>query len=498
VSLRDYQIEAVEQIEAAIAAGRSPLYVLPTGGGKTIIAAAIVDRAVERGQRVLILTHRREILLQTSSKLGIAHGLLQSGMTLDLEPAALVASVQTIWARCIRTNKVPLPAADIIIVDECHHIRAKTWTGIIERYPEAAVIGLSATPCRGDGRGLGNNFDRLILGPQIPDLIAKGRLVPTKYFAPVNPDLKGVKVRTGDYVIGELSKRMNRDDLVGDIIENWHRHAQRRKTLVFCVDVSHSLHVTDEFVKSGVRAEHLDGSTPKPDRDAILDRLASGETEVVCNCMVLTEGYDLPSIGCIVLARPTKQLGLFRQMAGRGLRPADGKRDLILIDHSGAVFAHGLLEDRVEWTLDTDKRAHNATHAARSESAKSRLVECTQCSGIRITNEPCPCCGFMPKFRGEAIVFADGELVEVKNGRVRSTLVQADKDRWYAELLSIEGQKGYKRGWAGYRYEEKFNERPARGAYPTPRKPSPEVLSWVRSRQIAFAKRKQKEKEAAA
>ena len=179
MSLRDYQIEAVEQIEAAIAAGQSPLYVLPTGGGKTIIAAAIVDRAVERGQRVLILTHRREILLQTSSKLGIAHGLLQSGMTLDLEPAALVASVQTIWARCIRTNKVPLPAADIIIVDECHHIRAKTWTGIIERYPEAAVIGLSATPCRGDGRGLGNNFDRLILGPQIPDLIAKGRLVPT-------------------------------------------------------------------------------------------------------------------------------------------------------------------------------------------------------------------------------------------------------------------------------------------------------------------------------
>ncbi len=129
---------------------------------------------------------------------------------------------------------------------------------------------------------------------------------------------------------------MNRDDLVGDIVSNWHRHGQRRKTLVFCVDVAHSVHVRDEFIKSGVRAEHVDGSTPKAERDAILARLASGETEVVSNCMVLTEGFDLPTISCIVLARPTKQLGLFRQMAGRGLRPAPGKSNLILIDHSGA------------------------------------------------------------------------------------------------------------------------------------------------------------------
>src|SRR6185437_16453710 len=117
----------------------------------------------------------------------------------------------------------------------------------------------------------------------------------------------------------------------------------RRKTVAFAVNVRHSLHLRDEFVKSGVRADHLDGSTPKIERDAILARLASGETEVVCNCMVLTEGFDLPAIGCIVLARPTKQLGLFRQMAGRGLRPAQGKTNLILIDHSGAVYQHGLL-----------------------------------------------------------------------------------------------------------------------------------------------------------
>src|SRR4029078_2976003 len=141
--------------------------------------------------------------------------------------------------------------------------------------------------------------------------------------------------------------------------------------------------VKDEFVKSGARAEHVDGSTPKTERDAILARLASGETEVVCNCRVLTEGVDLPAISAIVLARPTKQLGLFRQMAGRGLRPAPGKTNLILIDHSGAVYSHGLLEDPIEWTLDTTKRAENPTHAARTHQTTSRLIECTQCAAPR-------------------------------------------------------------------------------------------------------------------
>ena len=149
---------------------------------------------------------------------------------------------------------------------------------------------------------------------------------------------------------------------------------------MFCVDVGHSVHVKDEFVKSGVRAEHVDGTTPKTERDAILARLASGATEVVSNCMVLTEGFDCPPAGCIVLARPTKQIGLFRQMAGRGLRPAPGKSNLVLLDHSGAVYLHGLLEDRIEWTLHIDKRATNPAHETRDQKAVSRLVKCSQCS----------------------------------------------------------------------------------------------------------------------
>ena len=189
----------------------------------------------------------------------------------------------------------------LIIVDEAHHIAARTWRLILEAFPNARRLGLRATPCRSDGRGLGNFFDKIIEGPSIPELIKQTHLVPTTYYAPANPDLKGVETRQGDYVVSQLADRINRNDLVGDLVTNWHKHSQRRKTLVFCVDVGHSIHVKDEFLKSGVRAEHVDGSTPKPERDAILARLASGETEVVCNCMVLTEGFDLPAIGCIVL-----------------------------------------------------------------------------------------------------------------------------------------------------------------------------------------------------
>ena len=153
--------------------------------------------------------------------------------------------------------------------------------------------------------------------------------------------------------------------LVGDIVTHWHKFAERRKTVCFAVSVAHSIHIRDEFVKSGVRAEHIDGSTPKAERDATLERLAVGEIELVTNCMVLTEGWDLPEVGCCILARPTKKMGLFRQMIGRVLRPADGKPDAIVLDHSGAVFRHGFVEDRVDWTLDPDRRAESPTHQQR-------------------------------------------------------------------------------------------------------------------------------------
>ena len=137
------------------------------------------------------------------------------------------------------------------------------------------------------------------------------------------------------------------------------------------MNVAHSLHIRDEFIKSGIHAEHVDGSIPKPERDAVLARLARGETQLVTNCMVLTEGWDMPEVSCCILARPTKKMGLYRQMVGRVLRPFPMKTDAIVLDHSGAVFRHGFVEDRVDWTLDPDKRAESPTHNARLHSGYS-------------------------------------------------------------------------------------------------------------------------------
>lgn len=322
--------------------------------------------------------------------------------------------------------------------------------------------------------------------------------MPTIYFAPAKPDLRGVETRQGDYVINQLADRMNRNDLVGDIISHWHKLAQRRRTLVFCVDVAHSLHVKDEFIKSGVRAEHLDGATPKIERDAILERLEAGETEVICNCMVLTEGVDLPAIGCIVLGRPTKQIGLFRQMAGRGLRPAPGKTNLILIDHSGAVYRHGLLEDQIEWTVSTDSRAHNSAHEARDRQTTSRLIECTQCGAVRQGGEVCSHCGFLPKRRPDAMGFRDGDLHEV--GQQQQAHSVAEQQRWYRELMALrtvrntvrpgQGKEPLKPTWPAAKFKDKFGTWPpfAWNNLAPASEVSAEISSWVRSRDIAYAK----------
>jgi superfamily II DNA or RNA helicase len=494
--LRDYQIKAVDDVEREmIGLARHVLFTLPTGGGKTEIAKKIAENAaVARGERVLFLTHRREILNQTSRKLSFGnldHGLIQAGLNVDLRYSIQVASIQTFWHRCLLRNKIPLPHADVLIVDECHHVRAMTWARILDAYKNARRLGLTATPVRGDGRGLGNFFDVLIEGPSVAELTPKW-LVPVIYYAPTNPDLKGVKVQAGDYQINALSKRMNRKDLIGDIVSNWFKFADARKTIVFAVDVGHSISIRDEFVKAGIKAEHVDGSTPKDDRADILDRLASGETQIVFNCMVLTEGFDCPPASCIVLARPTRQLGLYRQMAGRGLRPAPGKENLKLIDHSGAVYKHGLLEDPIAWSLSTDKRAENPTHTKRDIGTLGRLVECSQCGAMRTAGEKCPHCGFLPQRRPDPIVFREGELARVnrQTGAAPSQNDPNERMRWHAMLAFIAVNHGYKPGWIAHKYREKFGTWPPYGAKPAPIAPTAEVLAWVRSRAIAYAKSK--------
>ncbi|MCG8355767.1 MAG: DEAD/DEAH box helicase [Kiloniellales bacterium] len=501
-ALRDYQCDVVSKIAAASeGCDRRLILVAPTGAGKTVIAADIIRSGTARGERVLFLAHRRELIRQASAKLhglSIDHGIILAGFPTRPSAPVQVASVQTVWSRAMRSVVMDLPPAELVIVDECHHSRAKTYQKIIESYPHALLLGMTATPCRGDGRGLGNVFDRIVECPPVADLVRLGYLVPTRVYAPTRPDLKGIRVERGEYVERQLAERMDQSQLVGDIVSHWHRLAERRKTVVFASSVAHSVHLRDEFRRSGVWAEHLDGSTPAEERDAILERLSAGHVELVCNCMVLTEGWDQPDVSCLILARPTKHVGLYRQMMGRVLRPAPGKTDALVLDHAGAVFEHGLIDEPVTWTLDADRRAEHPVQAARRKGSALRLVTCPECHAVRFSGKPCDACGWQPRPRPIAPDVIDGELGRFDRARGVQRLQSspAERTRFYRQLLWIAGERGYKRGWAAHKYREKFGAWPE--AYnPEPLPAEPAVLSWVRSRQIAYAKAMAKRKGAA-
>jgi DNA repair protein RadD len=494
ITLHPFQQDAVAEIERHIAdRPRRVLLVAPTGSGKTVIASELIRRWIVQYRRVLFLAHRREIIDQTSAKLtanGVRHGIIMSQVSPRLMEAVQVASIDTLLVRGVRSTAMDLPPADLVIFDEAHRARGRTREHLIGLYPEAALLGMTATPCRGDGRGLGNLFDVMIEAPQVADLIVGGYLVKSRVYAPVNPDLKGVRVEKGDYVIEQLAGRMNTGGLVGDIVEHWHRYGENRPTVAFAVDVAHSVAIRNQFLRAGVTAEHLDGETPIPEREDILARLASGETRVVSNCMVLTEGWDCPPVGCAILARPTKQMGLFRQMVGRVLRPAEGKPDAVILDHSGAVNDHGLPEDYVEWTLDVDGRAVTPAQARRKAGLEPRLHECPACKAIMV-KPPCGACGWKPEPKARNIDFADGQLGLVVGGKSRvQQYTGEEKARWYQMLIGEALRRGKKPGWAWYLFKDKFGHEPDRFWNRTALAPAPEVSSYVRSRLIAYAKRR--------
>jgi len=204
--------------------------------------------------------------------------------------------------------------------------------------------------------------------------------------------------------------------------------------------------------------------------------------------MVLTEGWDMPEVGCCILARPTRKMGLFRQMIGRVLRPALGKTDAIILDHSGAVFRHGLPEDRVDWFLSPDLSARSPDHEARKSETFGgpKLLDCTQCGALRQGGKACPNCGFLPVRKPQLILCQEGELALVQNRKPGKP--EIDKQQWYDELAGYARERGHRPGFAFHKFKEKFGHKPPRGMNPQPCPPSPEVRSWLRSRAIAWAR----------
>lgn len=498
--LRPYQAKAVDDLRRSLGRGcRRPLMVSPTGSGKTHIAVAIIHGATEKGKHVLFLAPRRELIYQASERLtahGIGHGVIMAGEPPSLFDRVQVASMDTLYSRGVRNERIFMPKADVVIVDEAHLSIAPTRREVIESYPDSVIVGLTATPARGDGKGLGEIYDDLVQTCTIRELTEMGFLAPVRYFAPSKPDLDGLKLnRGGDYHEKALGKRMDQPQIVGDIVHNWFRLANDKRTVVFCVTRSHSRHVCEEFLARGINADHLDGETPLEERNAILERIATGETQVLCNVFVATYGLDIPALECAVLARPTRNIALYLQTVGRILRTHPGKSEAIVIDHSGAVDEHGFVDDYIPWSLDSTESVKERKEREQKERNEAKEITCGECGTVFKRSRRCPTCGHEVVPQGKPIPVHQADLQEVSREKSKNNrkATWAEKSEFYSGALGYARRKGHLPGWAAHLYKDKFgvwpNDRRVKNARPG--EPNQEVLNYAKYKAIRNAKRRE-------
>ena len=455
ISLRPYQGDIVQKIRESYKRGmKSPLAVAPTGSGKTVIFSHIAANVSARGKSVLILVHRVELLRQTSaalSKSSVRHGLINPKFTPDLKAPVQVCSVQTLNKRMQKYALDP----DLIIVDEAHHATAGTWRKILEYYKKARVLGVTATPIRGDGVGLGSNcggiFDDLIVGPQVPDLIAGGYLVAPVIYAPMERiDLTGVRVKMGDYDKEELAKRLDKPHITGNAVAHYSKLCPGTPAVAFCVSIAHAEHVANEFRSAGFRAYAVDGSMEDDVRKRILNGLGNGSVDIVTSCDLISEGTDIPAIGCAILLRPTQSLGLFLQQVGRALRPCEGKDRAIILDHVGNVITHGMPQEEREWTLDGEIKKKKK----REKEAAVRVKQCPKCYAVHEPAPNCPHCGHFYESEVNKLEQREGELKQITEQdalqlkRIKAREISKAKTK--EELDTIAAARGYKPGWSTY------------------------------------------------
>lgn len=455
----------------------------------TIVASHIVSNALECGSRVLFCAHRRELIAQSFCKLvrngipideiGIIMGDTPPARGGDLFPTDVLGLTdEELWTRYGRRRpgaKVQVasidslrgrtkPLADLVIIDEAHRALSKSYVDLVAGYPDAVVLGLTATPYRADGKPMAELFDELVVIATPRLLIDEGFLVEPTIWRPGKSrpalDMSKVKMRGGDYEAASLAAACDRVELVGDIVEHWQMRAAGVRTVAFATSVEHSKSIAARFVAAGVPAEHLDGETPTPDRAAILARLARGETLVVSNCMVLTEGWDMPCVKCAILACPTKSAGKYLQQAGRILRPFEGQPAIIL-DHAGCSLEHGFPSDDREFTLAGDSR--------KAANAGARARSCPQCGFVVPLGTPqCNGCGyiFQPSDAGGV-----AEVIETAERLVLANASQDERDRELFAAIVVDWEKRnakrafpLKPGWIFHRFREKTHgRRPPRG-----------------------------------
>jgi superfamily II DNA or RNA helicase len=486
--LHDHQGQALSELRSSLLAGfRRPMLCAPTGSGKTILAASLIDGALSKGKRVIFTVPNLSLIDQTVERFvdqGITDvGVIQAQHPLtDLSQPVQIASVQTLMRRKI-------PPADLVIVDEAHK-----WFDFYERWMNMAdwrnvpFIGLSATP---GTKGLGKHYNNLIHVSSTAELIEKGLLSPFKVYAPSSPDLSKVKIVAGDYDEGELSEAMQ--PLVADVVETWMKLGRGRPTLCFAVDRNHAKKLQVQFESHGVRAGYVDAFTGPDERKRLMQDFRSGAVEVICNVGVLTTGVD-EDVRCLILARPTRSKMLFVQIIGRALRTAKGKDYGLILDHSDTHLRLGFVTDIHFNELNDGTKPSQDTVAGEEPKPK----KCQQCGFVRPPKtKTCPACGFEAKPKGSEIECEDGELIEItpKKSALPS---REEQQRWLSMLMHIAQEKGKPPGWATGRYFDKWKVWPNGLDKSKTMEPTADVKGFVQHMNIKNFHRRKKEGNRAA
>ena len=455
--LRPYQRQAVNDLRAAYAAGyEAPVLQLATAAGKTIIFAEVTRGAWSKGRRVLVLVHRRELIRQASKKLtlaGVPHGIIAAGFAPRPNELVQGASIQTAARRS-------LPDFNLIVIDECHHAVAPTWRSVIAKQPHAKILGVTATPARLDGKGLGKDaggiFDAIVSGPSIRGLTSDGYLSPYRCFVPKRRlDLVGVRTRAGDFATADLAERVDRPEIAGDAVAQYRLLADHRPAIAFCVTVEHAERVAETFRAAGYRSAAVHGGLDTRERDRLIGGLSTGEVEILTSCEIIGEGLDVPNVGAVILLRPTKSLVLHLQQIGRGMRPAPSGDALIVLDLAANTLRHGLPDMERRWSLA----------GAEKPEGDAPVRVCPNCGAVNpLGAVECELCGEeFPRPRGRGIIEVVDSLAELTPHRLAAVIAlpyrRVISGRFSeAELRAYAQSRGCKRGWVFYRLREQRGE----------------------------------------
>lgn len=460
LTLRPYQSDIVRQTRTLMLRGaRSILIQSPTGSGKTALTAHMLATAAAKGMGSWFIVHRRELVrqsLRAFSQAGINPGVVATGFFEDDRRSVQIASIQTLARRYKRVRRPRL-----VVWDECHHIAAGSWSTIFNALPDAFHIGLTATPERLDGQGLGEFFQEMINGPSVSRLIEDGFLSPYKMFAPSGVSLAGIHTRMGDFVASELQAAVDKPTITGDAIKHYRRHSDGKRAVVFCVSVEHSKHVVTQFQAAGIPAAHVDGETDVSERDAAIRKFEAGTIKVLSNVELFGEGFDLPAIEAAILLRPTQSLGLYLQQVGRALRPSPGKDHAVILDHAGNCERHGLPDEDREWSLE----GRDTRRKGSSDAGFVRV--CPKCFAAQIPGSAmCRYCAHVFEAKPRQVEQVEGDLQEIDPAIIRRERAKEQgKAQTLEQLTAIGIQRGYKhaRRWAHHIFQARQAKRLAEG-----------------------------------